>query len=126
MHSSLMAGILAGALAGLSCASRAAGQEICRPGLAFKKTHYSEIEPSTQERKWTAIVSVDVSRCAANSSGHFDVGFVREKESALELEFRERFGWIAPFVTLEVSFSADEGVERVWIDNVTPCACSGR
>jgi len=125
MTPSLMVSILAGALAWLPCASHAADQKVCRPHLAFKQTHFSEIEPSTQERKWTAIVSVDASRCAWNSSGPFDVGFVREKESALELEFREQFIWITPSVAVAVTFSADEGVEHVWIDNITPCACSG-
>jgi hypothetical protein len=125
MHSSLAIGILAGALAALPCTSHALDRKLCKPSLAFKQTHYSEIEPLTMQRKWTAIVSIDASRCAANSSGTFDVGFVREKESALELEFREEFVWVTPSVNVEVDFSADEGVERVWIDNITPCACSG-
>jgi hypothetical protein len=126
MNSSLMVSVLTGALAALSCASHAASQKACRPNLTFKQTHFSEIEPSTQERKWTAIVSVDSSRCASNSPGTFAVGFLREKEGALELEFREQFAWITPFVNVEVTFSADEGVTLFWIDNITPCACSGR
>jgi hypothetical protein len=41
-----------------------AGQPICRPALAFKEVQFSEMQPPTLERKWSAIVSVDASRCA--------------------------------------------------------------
>jgi hypothetical protein len=37
--------------------------------------------PPTPERKWTATVMVDASRCAANASGYFDLGITRLKET---------------------------------------------
>ena len=124
MYRSLITGILAGLIA-FPCVTQAAGQKLCKPTLAFKDIHFSKVEPSTQERKWTATVSVDASRCATNSSGYFEVGFLREKENALELEFREQFIWLTPSVKVGVDFWADEAAEHFWFDNITPCACAG-
>ena len=42
------------------------------------------------ERKWTAVVSVDASRCAT-TAGSFEIIFSRQKENGLEIEFREQF-----------------------------------
>lgn len=122
--SRLWIGILAGVIA-FPCMTQAAGQKLCKPILAFNNIHFSAVEPSTQERKWTAVVSVDASRCAANASGYFEVGFLRQKENAVDLEFREQFIWLTPSVKIGVDFWADEATDRFWIDNVTPCACGG-
>jgi hypothetical protein len=103
--------------------TQAVGQQECRPSLAFKEVHISEMQPPTLERKWTAVVSVDASRCAANSQGHFEIVFSRLKEIGPEIEFRERFAWLSPSVKAEVVFWADEAVERYWLDNVAPCPC---
>jgi len=73
--------------------------------------------------KWTAVVSVDAAHCAANSTGHFEIGFSRLKEIGHEVEFREGFAWAAPAVRVDVDFWADEAVERFWIENITPCPC---
>jgi hypothetical protein len=80
--------------------------------------------PPTLERKWTASVVVDASRCAANASGFFDLGLTRLKENGYEIDFRERFAWLAPSVKVSVDFWADEAVEQYWIENVTPCRCA--
>jgi hypothetical protein len=69
-------------------------------------------------------VSVDASRCMANSAGYFEIVFSRLKEIGPEIEFREQFIWLAPSVKVGVDFWADEAVERFWIDNVTPCTCA--
>ena len=103
----------------------AVGHEECRPGLAFKKVNFSKMKPPTLERKWTAIVSVDTSRCVAPSAGHFEIVFTRLKETGPEIEFREQFRWPSPLVRVEADFSADEAVERFWIDAITPCTCRG-
>jgi len=115
-------GYLAGFVALLS-ASHAVGQQSCRPVLAFKDVHFSDMQPPTLERKWTAVVSVDASGCAANSEGYFEIAFSRLKEIGPEVLFRERFIWRPPEVKVEVDFSADEAVERYWIDKVAPCLC---
>jgi hypothetical protein len=72
---------------------------------------------------WSAVVMVDAPRCAANATGTFDIVFVQEKETATDLEFRERFVWRASSVKVTVDFAADEAVQSYRIDNVTPCAC---
>ncbi|HEY1361436.1 MAG TPA: hypothetical protein VGF60_04270, partial [Xanthobacteraceae bacterium] len=81
-----------GFLAGVACltsATQALGQQVCKPGLAFKAVHFSEMQPPTLKRTWTAVVSVDAAGCAANSSGQFEIVFSRLKEIGPEIEFRE-------------------------------------
>ena len=101
----------------------AANRGECAPVLAFKDIRFSEMQPPTLERKWTAIISVDASRCQANSSGYFQIILTRISEVAPDLEFRDRYAWRPPSVDVAVSFAANEAVERYWIGNVTPCAC---
>jgi hypothetical protein len=91
--------------------------------LVLKDVQFSEMRPPTLVRRWTAIVSVDASRCTTRA-GYFEVGFSRLKETAPELEFRERFIWSAPLVKLAVDFAADEAVEAYWIDKVYACPCA--
>jgi hypothetical protein len=122
MHRSYMAGVLAGAI-GFVGVMQALGRQACRPPLSFKEVQFSEMQPPTLERKWIAVVSVDASRCMANSAGYFEIVFSRLKEIGPEIEFREQFIWLAPSVKVGVDFWADEAVERFWIDNVTPCTC---
>jgi hypothetical protein len=109
-------------IAGVS-GTQAFAQTSCRPTLALNDVQFSEMRPPTLKRRWTAVVSVDASHCATNSSGSFDLVFKRMKEIGLDLEFRERFAWRPPSVEVGVDFWADEAVERYWIDNVTPCSC---
>jgi hypothetical protein len=124
MYRSRISGLLAGIM-GLVSVTQAVGQQVCRPTLAFKEAHFSQMQPPTLERKWTAVISVDTSRCPANSEGYFEIVFSRLKEIGPEIEFRERFTWLSPSVRVEVGFWADEAVERYWIDNIVPCPCSG-
>jgi hypothetical protein len=81
------------------------------------------MRPPTLERRWTAIVSVDASRCAT-TAGHFELGFSRLKENGIEVEFREPFIWSSPFVTVGVDLWADEAVESYWIDRIQTCPCA--
>ena len=116
-HACLLAGLLIGA-------TPAVGQQVCRPVLAVTEVRFSAWQPPAMERKWTAIVSVDASRCAAASSGWFAIGFSRFKENGMEVEFSKRFPWAPPVVNVAVDFWADEAVEHFWIDNVSACACA--
>jgi len=109
---------------GLIGVTQALGQQLCRPALAIKDVQFSQMQAPTWERKWTAVVSVDASRCAVNSTGSFEIIFSRLKENGLEIEFSEKFTWSPPTVTVAVDFWADEAVERYWISNVSACACS--
>ncbi len=124
MYRSCISGFLAG-IVGLIGVTQAIGQQECRPALAFEEVHFSEMRPPTLERKWTALVSADASRCAANSKGYFEIVFTRLKEIGPEIEFRERLIWLPPSVKVAVDFAADEAVERYWIDNIAPCPCGG-
>jgi hypothetical protein len=122
MYRSCRAGLLAGIIA-LIGATQALGQQVCRPALAFKEVQFSQMRPPTLERKWTAVVSVDASRCAANSTGSFEIVFARLKEIGLDTEFSKKFAWQPPSVNVVVDFWADEAVERYWIANVSACPC---
>jgi hypothetical protein len=81
------------------------------------------VQPLGKERRWSAAVAVAASKCATKA-GHFQIGFLREKENALPLEFREQFAWIEPLSLVGIDLWADESVERVWIDSIEPCPCA--
>ena len=122
MNPSCISGLLAGIIV-LIGATQAVGQQVCRPSLAVTEVKFSKWKLPSMERRWTAVVSVDASRCAVNSGGYFEMGFSRLKENGMELEFREQFIWLPTSVKVGVDFWADEAVERYWVDNVTPCTC---
>ena len=115
--------LVATALA-LASAPQAVGDAVCRPKLTITGVQFSKMIPPTLERRWTATVMVDVSPCAANGLGYFDLGITRLKETGYEIGFRERFIWRAPSVKIGVDFWADESVEQYWIENITPCVCA--
>jgi hypothetical protein len=115
--------LMAGAL-GFASVVQAADQTVCRPKLAVTNVQFSEMIPPTFQRKWTAIIAVDASRCTANASGYFNLGISRLKESGYEIDFREQFIWLAPSVKISVDFSADEAVESYWIESVSSCPCA--
>lgn len=119
---STLRGLLVGAIVFIG-AMQAAAKQVCKPALAIKDIRFSEMQPPMLERRWSATVSVDASRCAMNSGGYFEIGFSRIKENSTELEFREEFIWLPPSVKVSVDFAADEAVEHSWIDKVTPCPC---
>ena len=121
MVRSCMFALLAGSI-GLMSVTQALGEQTCRPALAFKEVRFSEMMPPTLERKWTAVLSVDASRCAT-ASGRFEIAFSRSKEMGIEIEFREQFMWRPDSVEVSVDFRADEAVERYWLDNVAACPC---
>jgi hypothetical protein len=125
---SFVPGLLAGALGFLN-ATQAASQQVCRPALAFTDVQFSKMQRPTLERKWSAVVLVDASRCVANAAGYFEIVFSRSKEIGMEAEFREEFMWMGddrtPALKVEVDFWADEAVERYWFGPITPCVCRG-
>jgi hypothetical protein len=108
---------------GLIGVTEAIGQGLCKPTLSVNDVQFSPIHPETLVRNWTAVVSVDASRCRANFRGTFDIVFTRLSETAPDMEFREPFIWMTPSVNVSVEFGRDEAVERYWIDNVSPCIC---
>ena len=121
MYRSFIFWLLAGSI-GLISATQAAGQRTCRPALAFKEVRFSPMRPPTMERKWTAVLSVDASRCAT-TSGRFGIGFSRLKETGPEIDFQEQFVWKSASVEVSIDFAADEAVEGYWLNDVVPCPC---
>jgi len=107
---------------GVTSATTIAAQETCTPALAIKNTQFSAMKPPTMERRWTAVLSVDASSCST-ASGPFELAFSRLKENAPETDFRERFTWQAPEITVAVDFWADEAVESYRVVHVAPCPC---
>jgi hypothetical protein len=113
---------LLGACIGLTGAAQAAGPPTCRPALAFRDVRFSQMKPPTLERTWTAVLSVDASRCAT-TSGPFEIVFSRAKEIGIEIEFREQFTWRPDTAEASVDLWADEAVEKYWLGNVAACPC---
>ena len=112
-------------------ANPALAADACAPTLSISDVHFSEMQPPTLARTWSAVVSVDASHCPAlaahtsDMTGTFDIVFLREKETAPDLEFRQRFMWRTPSVKVQIDFAADEAVGGYRIDNVMPCVCGG-
>jgi uncharacterized protein len=104
-------------------ASSAFAFPICRPVLSLMRATMSEMRPPSMERRWTATISADASRCTSKS-GYFEVGFLREKENSLPLEFRQQFIWIKPSSLVGIDVWADEAIEKAWFDSIQPCACA--
>lgn len=109
---------------GLAGLTQAQGQPICRPKLELQNVKFSEMQPKTLQRKWTARVAVDASGCAANASGSFDLRFTRLLEVGLDADVHERLAWRPPSVDVELDFWADEAIERYAIANVSTCPCA--
>jgi len=122
MYRSGITGILAGWI-GLVGMTQAIGQQTCRPTLAIRDVQFSAMRPPTLERRWTAVVSVDASRCTT-TTGSFEIGFSRLVEFGVDTEFRERFTWSSPSVKIGVDFWANEAVDSYWIDSVQACPCA--
>ena len=58
MRRSIVCALLAGSL-GLVAMAGAVGAEPCKPNLDIKDVHFSQMQPPSMERKWTALVAVD-------------------------------------------------------------------
>ena len=94
MYRSCLSALLAAGI-GLVGVTQAAGQPLCKPVLGFRDVRFSAMQPPTLERKWTAVLSVDASRCAT-TSGRFGILFTRLKENGMDIDFQEQFTWKAP------------------------------
>ena len=124
MYRSKLPLVVAGVL-GLFGATRAVGEELCRPKLAVENVQFSAMQSPTLRRTWTATVTVDASHCAANAAGTFEIGFTRLSETAPDVDFHRQFVWQPPAVSIAVDFAFDEAVQSYRIETVTPCACDG-
>jgi hypothetical protein len=98
------------------------GEQICRPDLSFTDVRLSD--PDNLQRKWTAVVDVDASRCAT-TSGRFGILFVRLKENGPDLPFWERFIWKQGRMELSLELATDEVVFDYSLGSVAACTCRG-
>jgi hypothetical protein len=121
MYRSCTSVLLAGIVVLISV-TQAVGQQMCRPALAFKEVRFSKMRPPTLERKWTAVLSVDASRCAT-TSGRFGIVFSRSKENGLDIDFQEQFMWKPDLVEVSVDFWADEAVAEYRLSNIAAYPC---
>jgi hypothetical protein len=119
------AAVILVAVVTFALAPRAMGEDACRPKLTIDEVHFTDMQPPTWSRTRSAIVSVDTAPCAIEDTGTFEIVFVRGKETAPDLEFRELFAWRAPAIKMHVDFAADEAPQSYRIDHVTSCACGG-
>lgn len=122
-RTTLMRFLLPGVMASFFPPAYAGPGPVCRPALSITQTTLSEARPPIMERRWTAAVAVDSSQCATKA-GYFELGFLREKENAVPLEFREQFIWMEPLSLVGIDVWADEAIERAWIDSIQPCLCA--
>ena len=120
---SFVAPLLAGVV-GLASASQAVGQQVCSPALTVKDVKFSQWRLPAMERQWSAVVSVDASRCAPNSVGNFEIGFERLIENGVDIDFFEKFEWTSPSVKIALVFWANEAVGRHWMHKVSACPCA--
>jgi hypothetical protein len=111
------------AIVAIAGVTQTSARNLCRPVLTVKDVQFSPINLPMLERKWSAVVSVDGSQCAANASGFFDIVTVRLSENAPDVERREQAFWSPPSVQVDLAFAADEAVEEYWLENITPCIC---
>jgi hypothetical protein len=105
----------------LGLATPATAEFACRPALTFKDVQFSKAQ--NRQRKWTATLTVDASRCAA-TTGQFEIKFVRLKEFGPDRVFTEEFRWTPGSVEASLNFWWDEAVQDYWIGNVEPCECA--
>jgi hypothetical protein len=95
---------------------------LCEPLLAFRDARLSEPHPETMQRRWTALLDVDASRCAT-ATGRFEIIFTRQKEHGPEIDFVESFVWTHGLIEVSVEFWADEAVEGYRLTGFAECPC---
>lgn len=74
------------------------------------------------QRTWTGTLVADASPCST-ASGQFDIQFTRLKEVAPDLQFTERFTWVAGQSEVSLDFWWDESLEDARIISIAPCPC---
>jgi hypothetical protein len=114
--------LVAAAATFIACApAPTAAGPICKPKLTLAQVGFSEAR--NQQRTWTANLAVDRKHCI-ESSGVFEIKFVRLKEVGPDLLFTERFKWSADMTEVSLDFWWDEAVGDYWIGEITSCGCA--
>jgi hypothetical protein len=97
----------------------ARSEPICKPLLTVQNVAFSPMHQ--WRRTWTARIAVDASRCVT-AAGRFSIDFVRLKEDAPDLRFREQFAWTPGQIEATTMFAADEAVLDYSVE-VAACPC---
>ena len=114
-----IAGTVAAVL-GFWIPAEAMAEHACKPVLKLNEARF--LPAQNQQRRWTAIVDVDASHCT-ESSGLFEIKFLRLKEVGPDLLFAERFKWSLAPVEVSLDFWWDESIGDYWIGDILPCGC---
>jgi hypothetical protein len=120
MYPSRLLAALAATLV-LHAPTQTTAQIACKPFLAFKEVRFSE--PQNYLRKWTGVLNVDATRCAADS-GLFEIKFVRLSEMGPDLLFTKRFTWRPGRLEVALDVWWDEAIQDYWIGEISPCRCA--
>lgn len=118
MYKSPLSALVIGGLVALSGA-QATAAGLCTPAVTFKEVRFSH---HASHRIWTGTLAVDASQCAA-SSGRFELGLVRQKETAPDLRFVEHATWRPGQVDVAVELAIDEAISDYGVRDIAPCAC---
>jgi hypothetical protein len=100
--------------------TQSSAAELCKPRLSLEQARLSEIK--NQERKWSAMLDADASRCAT-TSGSFAINFTRLKETAPDLPFSEQFTWKPGRTEIVMFVWQDEALADSAIGYVAACPC---
>ena len=109
-------------LCALACATQATAADVCKPQLAFRQVNFSPINYETMERRWSATLSVDASRCAT-TSGRFEILFLLMSETAPDDDLTLTFTWAPGLIDVVVDLAANEWFDGYWLQGIASCPC---
>ena len=105
-----------------ACATQATAGPVCKPHLAFRQVNFSPINYETMERRWSATLSVDASRCDT-ASGRFEILFLLMSETAPDNDLARAFTWAPGLIEVAVDVTANEWVDGYWLQGIAACPC---
>ena len=106
----------------LAGAVQATAAPVCKPDLAFSQVNFSPINYETMERRWSARLSVDASRCAT-TSGRFEILFLLMSETAPDNDLTRTFTWAPGRIDVVVDVRANEWMGGYWFRGIASCPC---
>jgi len=74
------------------------------------------------ERRWSATLSVDASRCDT-ASGRFEILFLLMSETAPDNDLARAFTWAPGLIEVAVDVTANEWVDGYWLQGIAACPC---
>ena len=105
-----------------ACATQATAGPVCKPHLAFRQVNFSPINYETMERRWSATLSVDASRCDT-ASGRFEILFLLMSETAPDNDLARAFTWAPGLIDVALDVTANEWIDGYWLQGIAACPC---